>query len=81
MQGDLPFGAVMKSAFEAGLRMWAVFPDDSYSDIGVPDHLVEAISAVVERDLSLVDCIYGFSSMSSRGLAPISQLRQRSGCY
>ena len=43
-QGDLPFGAVMKSALEAGLRMWGlVFPDDSYSDIGVPDHLVEAI--------------------------------------
>ena len=34
----------MKSALEAGLRMWGlVFPDDSYSDIGVPDHLVEAI--------------------------------------
>ena len=43
-QGDLPFGAVMKSAFEAGLRMFGlVFPDDSYSDIGVPDNLVEAI--------------------------------------
>jgi dTDP-glucose pyrophosphorylase len=43
-QGDLPFGAVMKGAIEAGLRVWGlVFPEDSYNDIGVPDHLVEAI--------------------------------------
>ena len=43
-KANLPFGAVMKSAFEAGLHMWGLhLPDDSYSDIGVPDRLVEAI--------------------------------------
>jgi hypothetical protein len=43
-QGDLPLGAVLKGALEAGLRMFGIqFPDDSYRDVGVPDHLVEAV--------------------------------------
>jgi NDP-sugar pyrophosphorylase family protein len=43
-QGDLPMGAAIKSAFEEGLRTYGVlFPDATYSDIGVPDHLVEAV--------------------------------------
>jgi glucose-1-phosphate thymidylyltransferase len=43
-QGDLPFGAVMKGALDAGLRMCGVvFSDGTYRDIGVPDNLVEAL--------------------------------------
>jgi hypothetical protein len=43
-QGDLPLGAVMSGALEAGLRMFGVvFPDGSYRDIGVPGNLIDAM--------------------------------------
>jgi NDP-sugar pyrophosphorylase family protein len=43
-QGDLPVGAVLKGALEAGLRMCGVvFQERNYRDIGVPDNLAETL--------------------------------------
>lgn len=43
-QGDLPVGAVIKSAIENGLRVYGVtFPDEPYVDIGTPENLIEAL--------------------------------------
>jgi glucose-1-phosphate thymidylyltransferase len=43
-QGDLPLGAVVKGALDAGLIVYGLaFPGESYCDIGVPGHLVEAV--------------------------------------
>jgi NDP-sugar pyrophosphorylase family protein len=43
-QGDLPVGAAIKGALDEGLRMYGVvFPDERFCDIGVPEHLVDAV--------------------------------------
>jgi NDP-sugar pyrophosphorylase family protein len=43
-QGDLPMGAVIKAAIDGGLTACGIeFPDATYLDIGVPDHLVEVM--------------------------------------
>ena len=43
-QGDLPMGAVIQAAIDEGLTASGIeFPDATYLDIGVPDHLVEVM--------------------------------------
>jgi dTDP-glucose pyrophosphorylase len=42
-QGDLPVGAVLKAALEAGLHVEGLrFPHERYLDIGTPDNLLNA---------------------------------------
>jgi dTDP-glucose pyrophosphorylase len=49
-QGDLPVGWVIRAAIKSGMRARGIpFPEESYLDIGTPDHLVEAVRrSVVE---------------------------------
>jgi glucose-1-phosphate thymidylyltransferase len=43
-QGDLPMGAPIKAAIDAGLETCAVaFPESQYLDIGMPENLVDAM--------------------------------------
>ncbi len=45
--GDLPVGAVIKSAVEEGMDVrGVVFLNDSYLDIGTPDNLVQAVRSL-----------------------------------